>query len=152
MKSRRGELTWQATTKPPSVLWAISVAADFDGRFRQRDEWFDVGRNRFDWGSNTIATTGSIQFGGRAISYGNAAPAEGRLSPSLVYLIDGDRLLELDVRARNLRTIHESTGLVAVAIALQPRDGRPATNQVKRRMQPPRQPASLLLLTMVPQR
>ncbi len=96
----------------------------------QRDEWFDVGRNRFDWDSNTVATTGSIQFGGRAISYGNAAPAEGQLSPSLVYLIDGDRLLEFDVRARNLRTIHESPGLVAVAIALQPRDGRPATNQV----------------------
>ena len=131
MKSRRGELIWQATTKPRNVLWDISVAADFDGRFRRATSGSTSVRNRFDWGSNAIATTGSVQFGGRAISYGNVATAERRLSPSLVYLIDGDRLLELDLRARTLRTIHESTGLLAVAITLEPRESTPrtATNQ-----------------------
>jgi hypothetical protein len=101
------------------------------GGFRRslppRDEWFDPGRNRFDWGSNAITTTGSIQYGGRAVSYGNVATAGQRLSPSGGVLIDGDRLLEIDLRARTLRTIHESPGLVAVAISLQPREAASRT-------------------------
>jgi hypothetical protein len=91
-----------------------------------RESWFDLGRSRFDWGSNTITTTGSIQYGGRAVSYGNVATAEQRVPPSLLFLIDGERLLEIDLRARTLRTIHESPGLLAVAIALQPQESAAA--------------------------
>jgi hypothetical protein len=100
------------------------------GGFRRtlppREAWFDLGRSRFDWGSSTITTTGSIQYGGRAVSYGNAATAEQRVPPSLLFLIEGERLLEIDLRARTLRTIHESPGLLAVAIALQPQESAEA--------------------------
>jgi hypothetical protein len=37
-------------------------------------------------------------------------------------LIDGDRLLEIDLRAQSVRTIQELPGLVAVAVVLQPRE------------------------------
>jgi hypothetical protein len=63
-----------------------------------------------------------IQFGGLAIDYG-ASPfsTDQRLAPWQLFLIDGDKLLEIDLRERSLRTIFESDGLVSVATLLEPR-------------------------------
>jgi hypothetical protein len=86
-----------------------------------RNEWFDLGRRRFDWTSSALATTGNVNYGGRANAYVNPAAAEQRLPPSLVYLIDVDRLVEIDLVGRTLRTVYESPGIVSVAIILEPR-------------------------------
>jgi hypothetical protein len=85
------------------------------------DEWFDLGRHTLMWGSGAISSMYPMQAGGLALSYG-ATPAtnEQRLPQWLIFLIDDDKLLEIDLRERSVGTIFESSGLVSVATLLEP--------------------------------
>jgi hypothetical protein len=85
------------------------------------DDWFDLDRRTLGWNNGAVATMNSIQPGGLAINYGPAsATVNEKLPPWQLFLIDGDKLLEIDLRKRSLRTILESTGLVAVTTLLEP--------------------------------
>ena len=87
------------------------------GGFRRslppQDEWFELGRRRFDWQEGALATFGSMQFGGRPGTYFRAS--DQRIPGWHVFVIDGDRLLEIDLLNRSLRPIYESPGLLSVA-------------------------------------
>jgi hypothetical protein len=87
------------------------------------DDWFDLGRHTLTWGSGAIASMYPIQSGGLALNYGaTPATSDQRLPQWQLFLIDGDKLLEIDLRARSLRTIFEASGLVSVATLLEPLD------------------------------
>ena len=83
-----------------------------------KKEWFDLARHQLGWWG-PLASTGNVQYGSRAYNY--SLPAEEqRLPPWLAFLIDGERLLEVDLRARTVRTVYESPGLLAVAGVTEP--------------------------------
>ena len=79
-----------------------------------QDEWFDVGRRIQSWSSGIFASTGYVQSGGRANfqNYG-----EQRIPSWKMFLIDGQRLLEIDLRERSVRALLESPNLLDVAVA-----------------------------------
>jgi hypothetical protein len=101
--------------------------AGFRREMPPEDEWFDLGRHRFDYASSVLTTSGSILYGGRSFTYAYSGAADQRLPTSLVFLIDGDRLLEIDFRAHNVRVLQQSPGLVSVAGLMEPKS-RPAAN------------------------
>jgi hypothetical protein len=80
-----------------------------------RDEWFDVGRHQFGWGSGAVCSTTYLNYGGRAYSYMSAAD-EQRLPEWLLFVIDGDRVLEIDLRVHSVRSLYESPNLVSIGI------------------------------------
>jgi hypothetical protein len=84
------------------------------------DEWFDLGRHTLMWGSGAIASTYPMQSGGLAINYGPSTAVDQRLPHWLLFLIDGNKLLEIDLIERSVRTIFESNGLVSVATLREP--------------------------------
>lgn len=94
------------------------------------DEWFDMGRYRFDWYSGRVATTGYVQYGGRPVSYARMTAAQQRLPAWHLFMIDGDRLVQIDLRARTLQTVYKSQGLVSVAglLELRPAAAAPTEN------------------------
>jgi hypothetical protein len=93
----------------------------FRGTMPPVGERFDLGRHTLTWGSGAIATTYPMQFGGLALNYGvTPTMNEQRLPQWLIFLIDGDELLEIDLRERTLRTIFESSELVSVATLREP--------------------------------
>ena len=79
-----------------------------------QEEWFEVGRRIQSWSSGIFASTGYVQSGGRANlqNYG-----EQRIPAWLLFLIDGERLLEIDLRERSVRVVLESPNLLDVAVA-----------------------------------
>lgn len=79
-----------------------------------QEEWFDVGRRIQSWSSGIFASTGYVQSGGRANSQNYA---EQRFPSWRIFLIDGQRLLEIDLRERSIRTMLESPDLLDVAVA-----------------------------------
>jgi hypothetical protein len=85
------------------------------------EDWFDLGRRTLTWGHGAIASTYPVQSGGLGLTYG-ALPAtdDQRLPQWLIFMIDGDKLVEIDLRERRLRTIFESSGLVSVATLREP--------------------------------
>jgi hypothetical protein len=84
-----------------------------------REDWFDVGRHRFGWSEGAVASSGNLQFGSRAYTYPQAA-GDLNLPTWLLFLIDGDRLLEIDLRARSVRTLLEAPGMLAAAVVTEP--------------------------------
>jgi hypothetical protein len=84
-----------------------------------RTEWFDVGRHRFRYWDGVVSSSGDLSFGGRAYSWVTAA-SDQRLPVWLLYVIDSERLLEIDLRARSVRTVLEAPGMLATAVVTQP--------------------------------
>lgn len=92
-------------------------------------EWFDMGRYRFDWYSGRVATTGYLQYGGRPVSYAQATAAQQRLPAWHLFMIDGDRLVEIDLRARTVRPVYDAAEPVSVASLLELRSAAAASAQ-----------------------
>jgi hypothetical protein len=90
-----------------------------------RDQWFDVGLHQFGWGSGAACSTVDLNYGGRAYHRGMGSE-EQRLPEWLLFVIDGDRLLEIDMRARKLRPLLTAPGLVAVAMLAEVQTKAPA--------------------------
>ena len=85
------------------------------------EEWFDLGRRTLTWGSGALASMTQFQSGGLALNYGvSPATSDQLLPPWQIFLIDGEKLLEIDLLERSLRTTFESSGLVSVATLLEP--------------------------------
>jgi hypothetical protein len=83
------------------------------------EEWFEIGRRRFDWASSPFVATGT--YGPRGRSYGSPFQGSvGGLSNSLLFLIDGNRLVEIDWRAQTQRTLIESPDIISIAGLLEP--------------------------------
>ena len=98
------------------------------------EDWFDVGRERFRWGSGIAASTGHLTLNTPA--YRNSPYADSPGIPNwLVYLIDGEQLLEIDLRERTVRTVEESPGMISIGIlteAISPAgDGVPRPGDAK---------------------
>ncbi len=77
-----------------------------------RDQWFDVGTRPLAWGD--VCGTGLLQFGGGTL-YQETSGYES-LAPWLVFLIDGDQLLEIDLQGRTVQTLHEAPHMRSVGI------------------------------------
>ncbi len=82
------------------------------------DDWFDVGLHRFEWGTGVAASTGYMMPNAPANSYNTYAETAG-IPSWLVYLIDGERLLEIDLRNRSVRTVEKSADIVSVGILME---------------------------------
>lgn len=82
-----------------------------------RDQWFDVGRRQLDWAGGVIASMGQVNFGGEPYGYAGVPIDEERaMAMWKAYLIDEDRLIEVDLRARNFRPVYQASGLLATAL------------------------------------
>jgi hypothetical protein len=92
-----------------------------------RDEWFDVGRHRFTWGAGVVCSSGTMQFGARAYTWPVSA-GDYNLPPWQLFLIDGNRLLEIDLRQRSVRTLLDLPGMLNIAIANEPLSPNGETN------------------------
>jgi len=79
-----------------------------------REEWFDVGRAAFGY-RTAAATSGYLQYDAPAVQY-SYSPNERGIPGWNVYLNDGNRLLEVDLRARSVRDILAAPELVGVGI------------------------------------
>jgi hypothetical protein len=105
-----------------------------------RDEWFNVGRHRFRYWDGSVSSSGNLQFGSRAYSWALTA-GDQRLPPWLLFLIDGDRLLEVDLRSRTVRALLEVPGMLATAVVTQPQSSRDTPDAAQADRQPPAEPA-----------
>jgi hypothetical protein len=86
-----------------------------------REEWFDVGRHRFinlGW-SGAVCSSLGLQFGARAYTFPQIG-GDRELPPWFIFLIDGDRLLQIDLAARTAQTLLESPGMLSVAVVSEP--------------------------------
>jgi hypothetical protein len=84
------------------------------------DERFAIGRSTLTWGTGAVATLSTLQPGGFGSSYGPSFAATNQRIPEwLLFLIDGDKLMEIDLRERSVRPIFESKGLVSVTMLLE---------------------------------
>src|SRR5262245_19131557 len=78
------------------------------------DQWFDLGRSELGWSCQAVMSTASIIWASKAWAY----PTEGMdqdMPVWMVYLLDGNRLLAIDLRTRTTRQLYESPGLTGVA-------------------------------------
>jgi hypothetical protein len=80
-----------------------------------QDEQFDLGRHVLGW-YGPLASTGELEYGGRVRGYVSYVTGDERLAPWLAFLIDGDRLLEINLRTHNVRSVLESPGMLNVGI------------------------------------
>jgi hypothetical protein len=78
------------------------------------EEWFDMERRVLAWASGAVASTGSLQYGGPATLDDVTHSSQPRLPFWFLYLIDGDKLLEIDLRERTLRAVFAYKDLNAV--------------------------------------
>jgi hypothetical protein len=97
-------------------------------------DWFDVGSSRFHWGSGAAASTCYLVPNAPANRYSLHTDIGG-IPNWLVYLIDGDKLLEIDLRDRSVRTVLQSPGMESVGIMTvgpaQSNDTEPAPGEEK---------------------
>jgi hypothetical protein len=92
------------------------------------DDWFKFGRRSFGYGSGGIAA--SVQ----RLSYNNMANLydygtdRETLRPWMVYVIVGDDILEVNLRARTVRRVIELTGIISLGLlteAIENKDRQP---------------------------
>lgn len=84
-----------------------------------QDEWFDVGPRLIDWQGQALVSTSYIQPGNRAYEY----QVEGesmRIKPWKAFVIDGNRLVEIDLRTHTVRTLYESPDIRSVVVVTEP--------------------------------
>ena len=95
------------------------------------EDCFPVDARRLGYRNSYGALSHHRYLGGREAYWysGSATPAPGEIPESTVYLITGDRLVEVDLQQRSLREVLASPGLVSVTT------GRPALAEL-----PPKDP------------
>jgi hypothetical protein len=77
-----------------------------------RDEWFDVGRGSF---SSATACTGGLSADGLAGTY-ESVDYPGNLQRWLIFMIDGNRLVEINLRERSVREVFATSAITSIAV------------------------------------
>jgi hypothetical protein len=91
---------------------------------------FAVLRTRSNPNSSFIAPAGNQNNGETAFLNFNAATALGEIPVWICHVVSGNRLLRIDLRERNVRTVWETPGLFDVSVAQRPRrDSAPRENR-----------------------
>lgn len=79
------------------------------------DQWFEIGRASLSWGNSALASSSQISPAARSYdryqSFGTS-----QLPSWLVFVIDGDRLEEVDLRSRSVRKVLDLPGIQQAAI------------------------------------
>jgi hypothetical protein len=91
-----------------------------------RDEWFDVGRGSL---SSVTASTRRLSFNAPAGAY-ESVENLGNLQRWLVYLIDGNHVVEINLQERSVREVFSIPDISSIAILTQvsetvPKEGGP---------------------------
>ncbi|MEX2316525.1 MAG: hypothetical protein WD669_05195 [Pirellulales bacterium] len=96
-----------------------------------REEWFDLPRRPLSYLGGVAATNGYLAYAARAVNYypnyAEKPPLADGARPWQVFLVDGDRLCEIDLRTRKARTVHEAAGPASISIIYQPSTPRGPT-------------------------
>ena len=114
---RPGRLFFQAfdpVTNLPTTYASKSGVGVTPPRY---EDWFEVGEHGNL--TNTIVSGNYFWLGQYAYNQGVASD-EGAILSWMVYIRDGDQLLELDMRNKRLRTLTELTGLLSHSLVSEP--------------------------------
>lgn len=102
-----------------------------------RDQWFDIGRAPLAWGNGAIASTSQIAPAAKSYSY-SYVTGESQLPPWLLYVIDGEAVIEVDVRSHSVRTVLKATNIGQVTMGYEqpPSAARSTAAEQKGREEP----------------
>jgi hypothetical protein len=84
----------------------------FQNSLPPRGEWFDVGRGSFQ---SATACTGGLITNGTAGAY-DSVDYPGNLQRWLVYMIDGNRIVEANLRERSVREVFAAPAITSIAV------------------------------------
>ena len=98
MRSQLGGRTSPVTIKRRNCPWVILAVAALAGQNQARDQWFDFGRNQLSWSSDAVVNSGSVQFAQKVFWYSGGSEDQ-HVPMWLAFVIDGERLLVVDLRA-----------------------------------------------------
>ncbi|MEO2050052.1 MAG: hypothetical protein ABGX16_26140 [Pirellulales bacterium] len=84
-----------------------------------QEERFEHNHQSFGWMQGDICTTGQLHHGSNIPRYAyQSADFDQNFPKWLIFLIDGDRLQEVDLRTRKVRTLFQSPNLLGVSLLM----------------------------------
>jgi hypothetical protein len=81
-----------------------------------KEEQFEHNTMSYGWMQGSVCTTGYLSGGNEAVHYHNSADFEQDFPKWVLFLVDGNRLQEVNLRTRKVKTLYQSPDLLGVSL------------------------------------